>query len=455
MCGIVGIKTADKLGFYAQDRDMIKGMLVVNSLRGAHSTGLAGVCSRRENEKEDVGLIKAINSPYYLFDWPKADEFFRRVMSSYDVLIGHGRYATRGAINADNAHPFEEGHITLVHNGGITNFYQLKDNTLDKDVEVDSHLVARLIERDGWETTLPKLRGAYALVWYDSRDGSLHFARNKDRPMSIAKLGKRDVIIYASESATLNWAADRYGFTIESMFNTEPFTHYVFEKGSIDWVETKYKEVFTVPATGWDGCGEKTKTLSKKERRRLAAIERNKSKTNPLLSGGIQLGEEVELSILDTVPINHSTMYDLNRVLVKCECIKYPNIEFKFTIDGEEENKYIEADKIIAQVKNVYSSDNQDTINKVPWIAWVGDPIAVKDDSFLSIEHFIEGPIRYPKYRLLEMISCGCGWCSTPIPEEYINKVDKLMVYDDGETDSVICESCTKNYYDMPNHLTS
>jgi hypothetical protein len=442
------MKTSNKIGFYAQDRDMLKGMLVVNSLRGAHSTGIAGVCSRRESDKEAMGLVKAVQSPYYLFDHHKTDEFFRRFLSDYDTIIGHGRYATRGEINADNAHPFEEGHITLVHNGGISNFYQLRDTNLDKEVEVDSHLVARLIERNGWEETLPKLRGAYALVWYDSRDGSLHFARNKERPMVIAKLEKKDTIIYASEAATLEWAASRYGYKIESLSETHPFTHYEFPKGSIDFTEKVYKEVFTVAATGGIPFGD-DKTLTRKERRRLAAQQKHQGNKNPTYL----IGAEVEMEVLDTFAIKKDAVGGLDRVLVKCESEFYPDVEFRFTIDAEEEEEYIRADSIVGVIKAVMGANAQETINKVPWVAWVVDHNTVKEDSFVMIDHFMDGPIRIPRYKAVEMISKGCDWCEKPIPAHKINHLNHMMLYDNDMDDCIICETCVRNYSEMPNWM--
>src|SRR5690606_33897937 len=139
-----------------------------------------------------------------------------------------------------------------------------------------------------------------------------------------------------------------------------------FPKGSIDFTEKVYKEVFTVKATGGIPFGD-DKTLTKKERRRLAAQQKQQGNKNPPNI----IGAEVELEVLDTFVIKKDAVGGLDRILVKCECEFYPDVEFRFTIDAEDEEGYIEADKVVGVVKAVVGANAQETINKVPWVAWV------------------------------------------------------------------------------------
>ena len=93
------------------------------------------------------------------------------------VGIGHTRWATHGAPVQRNAHPHTAGRVTLVHNGIIENFAELKAELKAKghafESETDTEVVAHLLDQllsDGLapltalKAALERLRGAYALV---------------------------------------------------------------------------------------------------------------------------------------------------------------------------------------------------------------------------------------------------------------------------------------------------
>ena len=182
-----------------------KDMMVVNSLRGAHSTGVAGVDPYKDNL---VNYIKGEGSPYDVFQYDKSTEFFERAYKDFKLLIGHGRYATQGEINAQNAHPFVAGHIVLAHNGTLTNFKELKKGDYEK-FEVDSELIANMISKEGAEVAIPQLHGAYALVWYNSEELTLNFARNSQRPLFMGLTKNRDNLVWSSERETIEWMEKR------------------------------------------------------------------------------------------------------------------------------------------------------------------------------------------------------------------------------------------------------
>ncbi len=91
--------------------------------------------------------------------------------------IAHTRWATHGAPTEDNAHPHIVGDVTLVHNGIIENFKELRDALIadgrsfasQTDTEVVGHLIARELEdgaepRDAVAAVLPQLHGAFSLA---------------------------------------------------------------------------------------------------------------------------------------------------------------------------------------------------------------------------------------------------------------------------------------------------
>jgi glucosamine--fructose-6-phosphate aminotransferase (isomerizing) len=93
------------------------------------------------------------------------------------VGLGHTRWATHGRPSDLNAHPHSDcsGRITVVHNGIVENFRELRDELLAKGhtlaSETDTEVVAHLVEdayqgdlADAVRAALNRLEGAYALV---------------------------------------------------------------------------------------------------------------------------------------------------------------------------------------------------------------------------------------------------------------------------------------------------
>ena len=53
--------------------------------------------------------------------------------------------------------------------------------------DTDSEAIFHNIQQDGPDAIIPKLWGAYALIWYDNRDQSIYFIRNSQRPLHYQK----------------------------------------------------------------------------------------------------------------------------------------------------------------------------------------------------------------------------------------------------------------------------
>lgn len=198
MCGIVGLIAKRKWGFYNSHANLLRGMIYADTIRGADSTGVFGI-----TKNGNVTILKSILPGYEFIRLKEFDRFHSSMIKNYSVAIGHNRKATKGDIKPENAHPFNEGHITLVHNGMVWGHES-------KEFEVDSHALTADIARKGEMETLRDFRGAYAIVWYDKQRQRICLSRNNDRPLFL--LEARDAWIVSSEHGIPSWLANRENY---------------------------------------------------------------------------------------------------------------------------------------------------------------------------------------------------------------------------------------------------
>ena len=117
-----------------------------------------------------------------------------------EVGIGHTRWATHGAPDKTNAHPHKSmnGIVTLVHNGIIENYIELKNDLISKgyefvsqtDTEVIAQLYDSLFDGDALNTlikTAEKLDGSYAVAMLVKGFEDKVFAMKKDSPLIVGK----------------------------------------------------------------------------------------------------------------------------------------------------------------------------------------------------------------------------------------------------------------------------
>jgi len=156
MCGIVGY-----IGKPNKIENIIKGIKNLE-YRGYDSAGIAYINDKLTIVKEK-GQISNLEKLLNLND-------------ECEIAISHTRWATHGIPNDINAHPHKVGKITVVHNGILENYLDLKKELLDKGVtfksETDTEVIAALIN-DIYNDTcdmqatlqefLKKAKGAYAL----------------------------------------------------------------------------------------------------------------------------------------------------------------------------------------------------------------------------------------------------------------------------------------------------
>ena len=114
------------------------------------------------------------------------------------VGIGHTRWATHGAPNTRNAHPHAAGRVSVVHNGIIENFAELKRELQDAgrtfQSDTDTEVIAQLIDReletgatplDAFKAVLDRLHGAYALAVLVAGEAELILGARRGSPLVV------------------------------------------------------------------------------------------------------------------------------------------------------------------------------------------------------------------------------------------------------------------------------
>lgn len=217
MCGIVGA-----IGNIIQAHEkMVHQMLIFDSVRGDHSTGLLGV---RKFHEDEYLIAKQVGNPYELHD----TKAYKEIMSgSSRVLLGHNRFATQGKVNKANAHPYDFDTLVGVHNGSLQNKYQMHQGNY---WDVDSQALYAHIDEKGVEDALRTARGAFALVWWNKNENTVNFIRNEERPLfyALTEEPQNKVMLFASERWMIEAAAGRCGIKI--------FEPQIFETGYLHTV---------------------------------------------------------------------------------------------------------------------------------------------------------------------------------------------------------------------------
>lgn len=196
MCGLVGILSVDALT--PQLQKAFNWMLLFDEVRGQHSTGVLAVTNWGKDNTE-TQLKKSVGGQAsYFKDHGVGVKNDKVHLGSINILMGHNRWATQGAINADNAHPFEFEHVIGAHNGTLPT-WQARDLEGGKEFDVDSQALYNHIDKLGVKDLWEKTNGAMALTWYNKTDKTFHFARNADRPLHYLTLDGGKTLVYASE----------------------------------------------------------------------------------------------------------------------------------------------------------------------------------------------------------------------------------------------------------------
>ncbi|WP_303918816.1 glutamine--fructose-6-phosphate transaminase (isomerizing) [Draconibacterium sediminis] len=265
MCGIVGY-IGDKKAF-----PILIGGLKRLEYRGYDSAGVALLNGSLENYKKK-GKVSDLEA----FVAGKADDG--------TIGIGHTRWATHGEPSDKNAHPHVSmnGHFSIVHNGIIENYAQLKRDlethgytfASDTDTEVLANLIEYFYLQDdemsseaAVQLALSKVVGAYGIAVLCKKETEKIVVARKGSPLVVG-LGSGEYFIASDASPIAEYTnqviylndediaiLQKDGFTLSNVQNTPvslKISNIDMEIGAMDKGDYDYfmlKEIHEQPKT--------------------------------------------------------------------------------------------------------------------------------------------------------------------------------------------------------------
>ena len=198
MCGIIGYVGEKRFSV-----DVIIDGLKHLEYRGYDSAGIAYVKDNNVVIEREVGRISNL------------ENVLKKDISH--IGIGHTRWATHGKPTKENAHPHKVGNITLVHNGIIDNFMELKSTLMsegytfksDTDTEVAAAYIDSLYKENNdmiksLSICVNKFLGSYAFGIINELETDVLYALRKDSPLIIG-VGENENFIASDVPSILKY----------------------------------------------------------------------------------------------------------------------------------------------------------------------------------------------------------------------------------------------------------
>lgn len=380
MCGLVGVAGLSGQGLFGEDVSIFNDLLIVDSVRGNHGTGILSI-----NGKGERKGLKVMGNPYNLMCDKKYESYIDVNKKPYiSILAGHNRYATKGGISTETSHPFYSDHISLMHNGTLREYSEFPGK-----FPVDSASLCNAIAKMGISEAISKMEGAYAIAYFDATEKTFNLARNYERPLWLAFSEKEKTIFWASEKEMLSWVLERRKKNIQ-------FTYMELEANTLfSFPVNNYKITKTnLPITGskltkkiinykFSYFGDYDDDLDFVPAPAVVPITKKKEAPASLTGGGssYKTGDKIEFFIFDEQEIKGNekeTNPENHRFCMIGTRPDMPETEFRFSLVGvgNKANVY-ESDSIEATISSIFHRTDKTT--GVPAVkVWVNN-IKIKE----------------------------------------------------------------------------
>lgn len=246
MCGLIGAFRTTKANWDPKIANFMYQGLVLSSFRGMQGTGVGLVMDDGE-----VSLDKCHNSAAE-FLHSQMWEYVKDNLANATAILGHTRYPTAGTVATKNSQPFsfaaDDGkrQVMMIHNGHIQDHWSLTNKFKETFThQVDSAHLCKALACSEPEELLPKVRGNYALVFYDNVKRRIYTANNGGRELYFAAAKDKKHVYFASEDLTLQYLLDRCGLDYKEVLEVPKMQLFGFDLDAETLdpsVHIKYKE---------------------------------------------------------------------------------------------------------------------------------------------------------------------------------------------------------------------
>ena len=209
MCGIIGINSNNS----NIENHIITGLKNLE-YRGYDSAGIAFIIN---GELQTIKVKGKINGLEH--------EINAKAIKS-NLMIGHTRWSTHGLANQINAHPHQTQQVSIVHNGIIENYIQIKEELIglghefksETDSEVIPHLITYYLNQnnsplESIQKTIKRLEGAFSIAAIFLSQPDIIIVARKGSPLVIGY--KENQMSVASDAYALSFLTNKITYLEE------------------------------------------------------------------------------------------------------------------------------------------------------------------------------------------------------------------------------------------------